>query len=67
MSKLYKLGEGRSKTGKILDRDTKWFETAKGLLKHIDENPSDASKPIFVSINGGTYTPTTIEKCREEV
>jgi len=38
-----------------------------GKLKHIDENPSDASKSIFVSINGGAYTPTTIEKCREEV
>ena len=62
MGKLFKLGLGRSKTGKILDRDTKWFETAKGLLKHIDENPQDAKKNLYVSVNGRAYMPTTIEK-----
>ena len=62
MSKLYKLGLGRSKTGKILDRDTKWFETIDGVLKHIDENPQDRNKPLFVSVNGSAYISTTIAK-----
>ena len=62
MSRLYKLGEGRSKTGKVLSWNTTWHPNLESLLKHIDENPQDAKKNLYVSVNGGAYMPTTIEK-----
>ncbi len=67
MGKLFKLGLGRSKTGKILDRDTKWFETEQGVLKHVSEHPEDASKPLFISINGGAYEKYSLEECSKAI
>lgn len=67
MSKNYRLGLGRSKSGKILDRNTKWFNDALGVLKHITEHPEDSGKSLYVSINGAAYVKTSLDECRKEI
>lgn len=48
---VYRVGKGRSKSGKILDRDTKWFTEFDKALEYAQET----KKQIYVSYNNGRY------------
>lgn len=50
--KVYRVGKGRSASGKILDRDTEWYtnDYAKAL-----ERALLLKKRLYVSVNGGKY------------
>lgn len=59
MATIVRIGEGRSKSGKILDRNTKWFtisdkEAWKRCVREwsLKEN---SGKPLFISRNGRAY------------
>lgn len=59
MGTTLRIGLGRSKSGKILDRDTKWLnlntiEEWKVAVKEWSNKRID-KKPIFISKNGRAY------------
>lgn len=49
--KTYRVGKGRSISGKILDRDTKWFTD----YDSAKEYAMKTGKKIYVSINHQKY------------
>lgn len=59
MSIVIRIGLGRSKSGKILDRNTKWFSIADkedwGRCVHEWSLKTNSGKPIFISRNGRAY------------
>lgn len=56
---VIRIGLGRSKSGKILDKDTKWFNlnTKEEWRKAVNEwsYKHNSGKPIFISKNGRAY------------
>jgi hypothetical protein len=50
--KVYRVGRGRSRYGKILDRDTEWYtdEYEKALSRALL-----LKKPLYVSTNGRKF------------
>lgn len=50
--KVYRVGKGRSASGKILDRDTEWYANDYGKAL---ERALLLKKPLYVSANGGKY------------
>ena len=59
MGTILRIGLGRSKSGKILDRDTKWFNlnTKEEWSRAVNEwsHKRNSGKPIFISKNGRAY------------
>jgi len=59
MSIIIKIGLGRSKSGKILDRNTKWFtitdKESWGRCVNEWSLKRNSGKPIFISRNGRAY------------
>ena len=59
MSIVVRIGLGRSKSGKILDRDTKWFNINNkedwARCVHEWSLKSNSGKPLFLSRNGRAY------------
>ena len=59
MGTILRIGLGRSKSGKILDRDTKWFNlnTKEEWGRAVNEwsYKRNSGKPIFISKNGRAY------------
>lgn len=56
---VIRVGEGQTKYGKILDRDTRWFE-----LKDVEEAiryAQDMNNELYVSINKQGYRKINIE------
>ena len=56
---VIRVGEGQTKSGKILDSDTRWFE-----LKDAEEAiryAQDTNKELYVSINKQGYRKINIE------
>lgn len=56
---VIRVGEGQTQSGKILDRDTRWFE-----LKDAEEAiryAQDMNKELYVSINKQGYRKINIE------
>lgn len=70
MGTILKIGLGRSKSGKILDRDTIWLNLNNGedynkAAKEVD----NTKKPLFISINEKAYieiTPTQFYQMKEK-
>ena len=57
---IFRVGEGRTSSGKILDRGTKWFtEADKALECHIK-----TGKPVYVSVNRRAYVNLSEERLR---
>ena len=52
------VGLGLSKSGKILDRDPKWFTDKLNAIDFC----SKVSKPIFISVNGKKYQEIKIDQ-----
>lgn len=56
---VIRIGRGRSKSGKILDRDTTWFniKTIEDLGRCVNEwsLKKNSGKPIFMSRSGRAY------------
>ena len=59
MATILRIGLGRSKSGKILDRDTIWLNlnTIEEWRKAVNEwsDKRYSGKPIFISKNGSAY------------
>ena len=55
-----RVGLGRSRSGKILDRDTRWFIDKKEAIDYWAMN----NKPIFVSVGGKKYQEIKIDQLR---
>ena len=59
MATIVRIGEGRSKSGKILDRNTKWFtisdKEAWERCVHEWSSKENSAKPLFISRNGSAY------------
>ncbi len=49
---IIRIGLGRSLSGKILDKETKWFISKDESLNYYK---SHTDKPIFISINKTKY------------
>ena len=63
MGTILRIGLGRSKSGKILDKDTKWLNlnTKEEWRKAVNEwsYKHNSGKPIFISKNGRAYKEIT--------
>ena len=55
---VIRVGLGRSKSGKILDRDTKWFSDKWNAIDFCGK----VSKPIYISVNGKKYQEIKIDQ-----
>lgn len=49
--KVYRVGEGRSPSGKVLDKDTKWVYTYEAAL----EIAKKTKQKIYVSVGKSKY------------
>ena len=56
---VIRVGKGQTKSGKILDSDTRWFELkdAKEAIRYAQ----DMNKELYVSINKQGYRKINIE------
>lgn len=52
-----RLGLGRSPSGKVLDKDTQWFNDKNLAIKEWERN----KKRIFVSVGGKGYKEVSLE------
>lgn len=60
---IFRVGEGRTSSGKILDRGTKWFNEAdKALDCHMK-----TGKPVYVSVNRRAYVKLSEERLRSYI
>ena len=59
MMTVIRVGKGQTKSGKILDRETRWFELkdAEEAIRHAQ----DMNKELYVSINKQGYRKINIE------
>lgn len=48
---IIRLGLGRSRSGKILYKDTKWFTNKNEAINNF----VSTNKPIFISVGGKKY------------
>ena len=59
MAQVVRIGQGRSKSGKILDRDTVWFniDSKEAWKRCIREwsMKKYSGKPVYLSKNGRAY------------
>ncbi len=55
-----RVGLGRSLSGKILDKDTRWFIDKKEAIDYW----TMTNKPIFVSVGGKKYQEIKIDQLR---
>ena len=55
---IIRLGLGRSRSGKILDKDTKWFTDKNKAINYF----VSTNKPIFVSVGGNKYQEINIDQ-----
>lgn len=55
-----RVGLGRSSSGKILDKDTKWFTDKNKAISYL----AITNKPIFVSVGGKKYQEINIDQLR---
>lgn len=53
-----RVGLGRSSSGKILDRDTRWFIDKKEAIDYW----TMTNKPIFISVGGKKYQEIKIDQ-----
>jgi len=60
MAITIRLGLGRSKTGKILERNTKWFTLKE--KNHAIEEWNKTHQKIFISRNFKPYKEITIDE-----
>lgn len=60
MTIIYRVGEGQSPSGKILDRGTKWFNINE--LQHAEEFALETRRTIYRSVNKRRYMPFMIPK-----
>lgn len=60
MATTIRLGLGREKTGKILDRETKWYTL--GQKSHAIDEWNKNHKKIFVSRNCRAFKEITIDE-----
>lgn len=49
--KVYRVGEGRSPSGKVLDKDTKWVYTYEAAL----EISKKTKQKVYVSVGKSKY------------
>ena len=63
MAQVVRIGEGRSKSGKILDRNTVWFniDSKEAWERCIREwsLKENSGKPVYLSKNGRAYREIT--------
>lgn len=57
-----RIGAGRSKYGKILDRDTKWYTLEQ--KEHAIECAVETGKKIYISEKGSAYKEITLKELR---
>lgn len=57
---IIRLGLGRSRSGKILDKDTQWFTDKNKAINYF----ASTNKPIFVSVGGKKYQEMNIDQLR---
>lgn len=62
--RMYRIGLGRSRSGKILDRDTEWYQVSE--LEHAIQSARKSRKPAFYW-NGRTYIETSIEQMEKDL
>lgn len=55
-----RVGLGRSSSGKILDKDTKWFTDKNKAINYF----VSTNKPIFVSVGGNKYQEINIDQLK---
>lgn len=55
---IIRLGLGRSRSGKILDKDTQWFTDKNKAINYF----VSTNKPIFVSVGGNKYQEINIDQ-----
>jgi hypothetical protein len=59
MAQVVRIGQGRSKSGKILDRNTVWFniDSKEAWERCIHEwgLKKNSGKPVYLSKNGRAY------------
>lgn len=60
----FRIGLGQTKSGKILDRNTKWVTDKNTAIELYKQHPN---KPLFVSINGNKYKEITYKELLEIV
>lgn len=60
----FRIGLGQTKSGKILDRDTKWAVDKNTAIELHKQYPN---KPLFVSVNGYKYKEITYKELLEIV
>lgn len=53
-----RVGLGRSSSGKILDKDTKWFTNKNEAINNF----VSTNKPIFISVGGKKYKEINIDQ-----
>ena len=63
MAQVVRIGQGRSKSGKILDRNTVWFniDSKEAWERCIHEwsLKKNSGKPVYLSKNGRAYREIT--------
>ena len=60
MAQVVRIGQGRSKSGKILDRNTVWFNIdSKEAWERCIHEWSLKKKPVYLSKNGRAYREIT--------
>lgn len=61
-----RIGLGRSSSGKILDRDTRWYNLSNEGAKQLAIiDACESKKPIFVSYSNRKYREITLEQLKE--
>lgn len=60
---VIRVGEGQTKYGKILDRDTRWFELkdVEEAIRYALRYAQDMNNELYVSINKQGYRKINIE------
>ena len=63
---VFRIGRGRSSSGKILDSNTTWFTDVNKAIEQYEKT----KKPIFVQTNNGKYweiTPGKLYRLAKEI
>ena len=60
MRVVIKIGEGQLPSGKILDRNTKWYNLSS--YKEAIQDAENRHRNIYVSINNQKYRKFTVEQ-----
>lgn len=54
-SMVFRVGLGRSKSGKILDGGTQWFANTKESIDNAIAYATSTKRDVFLSRNGSAY------------